>query len=101
MICPRDVTGHHLPHSLLLLHLKLCEDISFRTPFEELTYFLLISNGIIQNRHISIFTLVARKLKGNLQTNESNHIGSRIYVCMYIYDFHCSLNGNTLSLHLL
>lgn len=47
-------------------------EISFKAPFEEMIYFLLIISGIIQNRHIFIFTLAARKTIGNSQINENN-----------------------------
>lgn len=75
-ICHRDVTEDCLLHPLVLLNLKPCVEISLGTPFEELTYFLLISHGIIRNSHISIFTLAARKLIGNSQTNEKSHTGT-------------------------
>ena len=38
--------GDCLLHPLLLLNLKPCVEISFRAPFEKLTYFLLLAMGL-------------------------------------------------------
>lgn len=72
----RDVTGDCPPHAPILLYLKPCVETSLRAPFEELTYFLPISNGTIQNSRISIFTLAAGQSRENSQTNENRGIGS-------------------------
>lgn len=64
LICHGDVIGDCLQYPSLLL-LRKPGVVSFRALFEEWTYFLLISNGIIHIRHVFIFALAARKPTGN------------------------------------
>lgn len=67
LICHRAVIGVCLQYLSLLLNRKPGV-ISFWALFEERTYFLLISNGIIHNSHIFIFALAARKPIGNYKS---------------------------------